>query len=179
MEQRNKKKDNESFEEGQGFDEVDRADSYPRAMPRKTTVPRPTFFHDSSPGGLERLESPGQDDSAYHTFPHHSSTYLSYSKSPSVTSSDRFPSEESLHSSSPFSSSSSKKNYSTYIRIALGDEKKVPHDWYSDFTHQTHQHKTAFSSPLANRSANSSSQFEYDSHIAHMRGKSSIKTLSY
>lgn len=156
-----RKRTTKSADEGHGRDEVDRAQSYPRVVTRKTV--KPIFYHDSSPGGFE-VESPGQDDSAYHTFPHHSS------QSFSSQSSDRFPSEESLRSSSPFGSSS-KKVHSTLIRIQMGDDKKVSHEWYSEFTNQSHQHKTAFSSPLANRSANSSSQFEYDSHIAHMRGK--------
>lgn len=172
MEHRNRKKEYKSYEETQGSDEVDQAElSFPRAPPRK--IVKPTFYHDSSPG-FERLESPGHDDSAYHTFHHHSSTSHSFSKSSSVASSDRFPSAESLRSSSPLAggASSCKKNHSTLIRIQLGDDKKVSHEWYSDFTNhnQSHQHKNAFSSPLANRSANSSSQFEYDSHIAHMRG---------
>lgn len=171
MDRSHKKKDNKSYDEGHGADEVDRAGSYPRALPRKLV--RPTFYHEASPGpsGSDRLESPGQDDSAYHTFPHHSSH--SFSKSSSAASSDRFPSEESLRSTSPYPppSSSSKKNHSTLIRIQLGDDKKVSHEWYSEFTHQSHHHNPAFSSPLANRSANSSTQFEYDSHIAHMRGK--------
>lgn len=174
MERPNRKRDNKKSDEGHGSDEVDRAESYPRALPRKSV--KPLFYHESSPGpssGFDRLESPGQDDSAYHTFPHHaSSTSRSFSKSSSAASSDRFPSEENLRSSSPFSnaSSSSKKVHSTLIRIQLGDDKKVSHEWYSEFTNQSHQHKQAFSSPLANRSANASSQFEYDSHIAHMRG---------
>lgn len=173
--QANRKRDNRRHGESQGSDEVDRADTYPRAAPRRQ-VNRPIFQHELSPaasstGGFERLESPGQDDSAYHTFPHTSSTsHHSFSKSSSVASSERFPSSDSLRSGSPFGSS--KKNHSTLIRIQLGDDKKVSHEWYSEFTQQSHQqHKTAFSSPLANRSANSSSQFEYDSHIAHMRGK--------
>lgn len=169
MEQKNKKKDNQcSDPRGQGSDEVDRAGSYPRALPRKSV--KTTYYHESSPGpsGLDRLESPG-DDSAYHTFPHHSFASHSYSKSSSMASSDRFPSEDSLRSSSPYGSAS-KKNHSTLIRIQLGDDKKA-HEWYSEFTHHPHQHLNAFDSPLANRSANSSSHFEYDSHIAHMRGK--------
>lgn len=166
MERANRKRDNKS-DEGHGSDEVDRAESYPRVVTRKSV--KPIFYHDSSPGtsgGYEVLESPGQDDSAYHTFPHHSS----FSKSSSAASSDRFPSEESLRSSSPYGSSS-KKVHSTLIRIQLGDEKKVSHEWYSEFQSQSHHHKPAFSSPLNNRSANSSSQFEFDSHIAQMRGK--------
>lgn len=175
MERPNRKRDNKNYDEGRGSDEVDKAETYPRAAPRKLV--RPVFYHESSPGpsGIDRLESPGQDDSAYHTFPHHgSSTSRSFSKSSSIASSDRFPSEENLRSSSPFSnaSTSSKKVHSTLIRIQLGDDKKVSHEWYSEFTNQSHQHKQAFSSPqfLLNRSANTSSQFEYDSHIAHMRG---------
>jgi hypothetical protein len=173
MERSNRKRDNKNSDEGRGSDEVDRAESYPRVLPRKS-VKTLSYQFESSPGGFERLESPGQDDSAYYTFPHHaSSTSRSFSKSSSAASSDRFPSEENLRSSSPFSnaSSSSKKVHSTLIRIQLGDEKKVSHEWYSEFTNQSHQHKQAYSSPLANRSANSSSQFEYDSHIAQMRGK--------
>jgi hypothetical protein len=182
MERPNRKRDNKS-DEGRGSDEVDRAESYPRAAPRKSV--KPIFYHESSPGpsGLDRLESPGQDDSAYYTFPHHaSSTSRSFSKSSSLASSDRFPSEENFRSSSPFSnaSTSSKKVHSTLIRIQLGDDKKVSHEWYSEFTNQSHQHKQAFSSPLANRAANTSSQFEYDSHIAQMRGNFSTlyKTAS-
>lgn len=120
--------------------------------------------------GIEILESPGgHEDSAYHTFPHSSSSPHSFSKSSSMTSSGRFPSEESFRPMSPASStgSASKKSHSTLIRIQLGDDKKVSHEWYSQFTH----HNQAFNSPLANRVANTSSQFEYDSHIAHMRGK--------
>lgn len=175
MERPNRKRDNKKSDEDHGSDEVDRAESYPRALPRKLV--KSVFYQELSPStssGFERLDSPGQDDSAYHTFPHHaSSTSRSFSKSSSVTSSsDRFPSEENLRSSSPFSnaSSSSKKVHSTLIRIQLGDDKKVSHEWYSEFTNQSHQHKQAFSSPLTNRSANACSQFEYDSHIAHMRG---------
>lgn len=174
MERTNRKRDDKNCDEGHGSDEVDRVESYPRVVTRRTV--KPIFYRDSSPAGpsssYEILESPGQDDSAYHTFPHHASTSQSFSKSSSVASSDRFPSEESLRSSSPYASaqSSSKKVHSTLIRIQLGDDKKVSHEWYSEFTHQSHQHKPAFSSPLANRSANSSSQFEYDSHIAQMRG---------
>jgi hypothetical protein len=152
----------------EGHDETDRAESYHRSVIRRTVR---QYFHDSSPGlsGIEILESPGRDDSAYHTFPHTSSSTHSFSKSSSVASSDRFPSEESLRSSSPVSS---KKVHTTLIRIQLGDDKKVSHEWYHDFTSQSH-HNQAFSSPLANRAANSSSHFEYDSHIAHMRGKTS------
>lgn len=174
MERSNRKGTNKQCDEGRGSDEVDRVETNPRFFTRKTV--KPILHHDSSPGptgGFERLDSPNQDDSAYHTFPHHSSTSQSISKSSSVASSDRFPSEESLRSPSPFSSapSTSKKVHSTLIRIQLGDDKKVSHEWYSEFTHQSHQHNPAFSSPLANRSANLSSQFEYDSHIAQMRGK--------
>lgn len=179
MEHKNRKRDSKSYDESQGSDEVDRAElSFPRAAPRK--VVKTTYYHDLSPG-FERLESPGNDDSDYHTYPHHSSTSHSFSKSSSVVSSDRFPSTESLRSSSPYlgGASSSKKTHSTLIRIQLGDDKKVSHEWYSDFTNQSlpHQHINAFSSPLANRSANSSSQFEYDSHIAQMRGNFSRKLL--
>lgn len=171
MEPTNRKR-NKNYDEGHGSDEVDRAESYPRALPRQSV--KPVFYHDSSPGStgaFERMESPGHDDSAYHTFPHHASSSRSFSKSSSVASSDRFPSEESLRSS-PYSHgpSSTRKVHQTLIRIQLGDDKKVPHEWYSEFTHQSQQHKQAFGSPLANRPANSSSQFEYDSHIAHMRG---------
>lgn len=173
MERTNRKRDNKQCDEGHGSDELDRAETYPRAAPRKTV--KPIFYHGSSPapsGGFERLDSPGQDDSAYHTYTHQTSTSQSFSKSSSVASSDRFPSEESLRSPSPYSSvpSSSKKVHSTLIRIHLGDDKKVSHEWYSEFTHQSHQHKAAFSSPLNTRSANSSSHYEYDSHIAQMRG---------
>lgn len=173
MDHKHKKGDNKSFDGAQGSDEVDRSDlSFPRAAPRN--ISKQIYYHSPS-SGLERLESPCHDDSAYHTFPHHSSTSQSFSKSSSVASSDRFPSAESLRSTSPFSGrvTSSKKNHSTLIRIQLGDDKKVSHEWYSEFTShsQPHQHLNAFSSPLANRSANSSSQFEYDSHIAQMRGK--------
>ena len=169
MEHRNRKKDNANSDETRDLDEVDRAElRFPRAAPRK--IVNPSFYHDSN-SGFERLESPGHDDSAYQTYPL-TSTSQSFSKSSSGASSDRFPSAESLRSSSPFSSgpSSSKKTHSTLIRIQLGDDKKVSHEWYSEFTNQSHQHKNALSSPLANRSANSSSQFEYDSHIAQMRG---------
>ena len=173
MERPNRKRDNKNYEEGHGSDEVDKADTFPRAAPRKLV--KPVFYHESSPGpsGFDRLESPGQDDSAYHTFPHHASTSSrSFSKSSSIASSDRFPSEENLRSSSPFSnaSTSSKKVHSTLIRIQLGDDKKLSHEWYSEFTNQSHQQKQAYNSPLANRAANTSSQFEYDSHIAQMRG---------
>lgn len=123
---------------------------------------------------FEVLKSPSgiEGDSAYHTF-HHSS--LSKSTSIASSSSGRFPSEESLRSCSPASinnssSNSNKKTHSTLIRIQLGDDKKISHEWYSQFTSQSH-HNQAFNSPLAKRAANSSSQFEYDSHIAHMRGK--------
>lgn len=171
MEQRNKRKDDQNLSEGHGSDEVDRAESHPRAAPRSSVK---TFhFDDSSPSqssGYDRLGSPSQ----FHAFPHHSAT--SQFRSSSVASSDRFPSTDSLRSGSPFSCgpSSSKKVHSTLIRIQLGDDKKVSHEWYSEFASQSHhshqQHKATFGSPLANRSANSSSQFEYDSHIAHMRG---------
>ena len=149
----------------EGHDDKDCTDSSHRTW---RTVKQP--HHDVSQGiaGIEILESPsGIDDSAYHTFSH-----SSFSKSTSAASSDRFPSEESLRSGSPSysSSSSSKKNHSTLIRIQLGDDKKISHEWYSQFTSQSH-HNQAFNSPLANRVTNSSSQFEYDSHIAHMRGK--------
>lgn len=158
MEQTNKS--DKQMSEGQ--DEVDR--SYQRRTVRQ-------FYHESSPGfsGIEILESPARDDSAYHTFPHTSSSH-SFSKSSSYASSDRFPSEESLRSSSPMSlPSSSKKVHSTLIRIQLGDDKKVSHEWYSEFTNQSH-HNQAFNSPLVNRAAKSSSHFEYDTHIAQMRG---------
>lgn len=174
MERPNRKRNNKNYDDSQGSDEVDRADVYPRPVPRKSV--KPLFYYDSSPGAtgdFERLESPGQDDSAYYTFPHHaSSTSRSFSKSSSAASSDRFPSEENIRPSSSLSnaSSSSKKVHSTLIRIQLGDDKKVSHEWYSEFTNQSHQHKQAFNSPLANRSANASSQFEYDTHIAQMRG---------
>lgn len=147
----------------EGHDEVDRAENIQRTTRRAVrhdTCPLPGF------SGIEIYESPGHDDSAYHTFPHSSSQ--SFSKSSSVTSCDRFPSEESLRSME--SPHSSKKVHSTLIRIQLGDDKKVSHEWYSEFTNQAIHHQ-AYSSPLANRSANTSSQFEYDSHIAHMRGK--------
>lgn len=175
MDRSNRKKDKRQCDEGHGADEVDRAETYPRVSTRKAM--KSFYYHDSSPSassGLERLDSPVQDDSAYHTFPHQTSTSQSFSKSTSAASSDRFPSEESFRSPSPFlnAPASSKKVHSTLIRIQLGDDKKVSHEWYSEFTHQSHQHNPAFSSPLNNRSANSSSQFEYDSHIAQMRGKS-------
>lgn len=157
MERTNKK--DQHFE---GHDEVDRAESYQRGLSRR--VAKQTFG-DPNVTGLEFLESPGLDDSAYHTFPH------TYSHS-SIASSDRFPSEESFRSSSPLSQSSSgKRTHSTLVRIQLGDDKKISHEWYSEFTKKQTPHNQAFSSPLANRAANSSSQFEYDSHIAHMRGK--------
>lgn len=170
MDQRKRKKDDEHLGEGHGSDEVDRAESRPRAAPRQSVK---TFhFEDSSPSqssGYDRLGSPSQ----FNAYPHHSSS--SQFKSSSVASSDRFPSTDSLRSGSPFSSgpSSSKKVHSTLIRIQLGDDKKVSHEWYSDFASKSHQpfsSQATFSSPLANRSANSSSQFEYDSHIAQMRG---------
>lgn len=149
----------------EGHDEVDRAENVQRTRRavRADTCPLPGF------SGIEIYESPGHEDSAYHTFPHSSSQ--SFSKSSSVTSGDRFPSEESLRSMSPSGlPHSSKKVHSTLIRIQLGDDKKVSHEWYSEFTNQAIHHQ-AFSSPLAKRSANTSSQFEYDSHIAQMRGK--------
>lgn len=145
----------------EGHDEVDRAEitQRTRRAVRHETCPLPGH------SGIEIFESP--DDSAYHTFPH---STQSFSKSSSVTSCDRFPSEESIRSMSPSGlPHSSKKVHSTLIRIQLGDDKKVSHEWYSEFTNQAIHHQ-AFSSPLANRSANTSSHFEYDSHIAHMRG---------
>lgn len=151
------------YSEGQ-HDDKDCTDSSQRI---RRPVRQP--HHDVSHGidGIEILESPGIDDSAYHTF-----SQSSFSKSTSAASSDRFPSEESLRSGSlsySSTSSSNKKNHSTLIRIQLGDDKKISHEWYSQFTSQSH-HNQAFNSPLANRVTNSSSQFEYDSHIAHMRG---------
>lgn len=172
MERTNKK--DQQFE---GHDEVDRVESYQRVSTRRVTR---QVFSDPNVSGIEILESPGRDDSAYHTFPHTHSH--SFSKSSSIASSDRFPSEESFRSSSPLSqaSSSGRKVHSTLIRIQLGDDKKVSHEWYSEFTKsQTHHHNQAFSSPLTNRAANSSSQFEYDTHIAHMRGKYFLDTFFY
>lgn len=163
MERTNKK--DQDFE---GHDEVDRAESYQRVSSRRVTK---KIYSDPNISGIEILESPGPDDSDYHTFPHSYSHSFSKSSSTSIASSDRFPSEESFRSSSPHNQTSSgKKVHSTLIRIHLGDDKKVSHEWYSDFTNKSH-HNQAFSSPLVNRSANSSSQFEYDTHIAQMRGK--------
>lgn len=152
----------------EGHDEVDRAENIQR-----TVTSRRAVRHDTCPlpgySGIGVYESPGHDDSAYQTF--HYSSSQSFSKSSSATSCDRFPSEESIRSKSPSGlPHSSKKVHSTLIRIQLGEDKKVSHEWYSEFTNQS-IHQQAFSSPLANRSANTSSQFEYDSHIAHMRGK--------
>ena len=144
----------------EGHDEVDQvAKNIQRTVTtsrRTTSRPVPGF------SGIEVYESPGNEDSAYHTFPHSSSQ--SFSKSSSVTSCD-----ESIRSISPHSS---KKVHTTLIRIQLGDDKKVSHEWYSEFTNKAiHQQQASFGSPLTKRAANTSSQFEYDSHIAHMRGK--------
>lgn len=171
MDNKIKKHKSRTFEESHGSDENDFAQNESRT----TKTIKPFYYHELSPSpsdGFERLESPEQDDSAYHTLHHNFPTSQSFQKSSSDASSNPFPSEESLHSSSPLSSRSShsKKVHSTLIRIQLGDDKKLSHDWYSEFTNQSYQHKNAFSSPLANRSGSSSSPFEYDSHIAHMRG---------
>lgn len=173
MERKHKKQENKVYDDVYGSDDVDHTKVNPQDASRKPT--KPFYYHELSPSlsdGFERLESPEQDDSAYHTLHHNFSTSHSFHKSSSDASSNPFPSQESLRSSSPLSSgaSHSKKVHSTLIRIQLGDDKKLSHDWYSEFTSQSSQHKNAFSSPLANRSVNSSSLLEYDSHIAHMRG---------
>lgn len=176
MERKNKR----HFGDEIASDEADNARMNPQDATKKPA--KPFYYHELSPSlsdGFERLESPEQDDSAYHTLHHQFSTSQAFHKSSSDASSNPFPSQESLRSSSPMSSgaSSSKKVHSTLIRIQLSDDKKVSHDWYSEFTSQSHQHKNqsfqhknAYSSPLAKGSVNSSSPFEYDSHIAHMRG---------
>lgn len=162
MEHKHTKRDNTFFKQ----DEVDEVEYKNRVSTYKSVK---AFCHECSPGPsgrFERLESPEQDDSAYHTLTQRTSSSHSFSKSSSATSSDRFPSEESLVSSSLYKNvpSSSKKVHSTLIRIQLGDEKKVSHEWYSEFTHQSQLHKPAYSSPLANR------YVEYDSRIAQMKG---------
>lgn len=177
-------------------DEVDNAAvaAYPKPAPRRQlfTSSIHHFPHETSPcsstwseatGGIERIESsPDKDDSAYHTFHHHhhhshhhghNVSSVSISKSSSIASSDRFPSEESLRSSSPYLSS--KPVHSHLIRIQLGGDK-VSHEWYSEFQNQSHNHRAfsnspRLSSPLSNRSNLSGSDVEYDSHIAQKRGK--------
>lgn len=164
-------------------DEVDNATNFPKPAPRRKlfTSTIYNYPHESSPcssswSGIDRTEaSPDKDDSAYHTYHHHHGRPTS-SASFSAASSDRFPSSDSLRSSSPFLTS--KPVHSHLIRIQLGgDEKKVStHEWYSEFQNQSHHHRAyanspIVSSPLSNRSANtSSSEIEYDSHIALKRG---------
>lgn len=157
-------KNNNEHNEGQS-DETDHSESYHTLQ--KTQF---SFSRESSVGfsrsEILHEESPVRDDSAYHTYPHTSTHSIPKSSS---NSSSRFSSEESL----PMSS---KKNHQTLIRIQLGgDDKKVSHEWYSEFTSQSHHSQTNqcdfLNSPLVNRVAKSNSQFEYDSHIMHMRGK--------
>lgn len=105
-------------------------------------------------------------------FSHHVSVSSSFPRSSSYSS--NFDSTENSRSSSIMSGgTSSSKNHCFSHRNAFGDEKRVSHEWYSEFTvnYKSHKHKNAFSSSLNNRSPNSAcSQLEYDSHIAHMRG---------
>lgn len=187
MEQRNRK---EKFEEtpnnntrnksreNVNVDEVDFVETnFQKTVIKKTT--KQLQFHELSPFTMSRQESPSQEDSAYQTYPHSYATKShSISNSSSFASSDRFPSEESLRSSAQTfyttseSPSTTKKPHSTLIRIQLsGDDnnKKVSHEWYNKFTSQAHHNQASFS-PLTNRAANTSSKFEFDSHIAHMRG---------
>jgi hypothetical protein len=120
---------------------------------------------------IEIVESSRYDDSVYTSLPQSAS----FSKTSSIFSSNsRFSSEESLRSSSSHSShyAGSKKVHSTLVKIRLGENKKISHDWYSDFTNQSqHMQASSSNSPLKIRVANASSQFEYDTHIAQMRGK--------
>jgi hypothetical protein len=175
-------------------DEVDNSSNFnfPKPAPRRKLFTSSIYNyppHELSPcsstwSGIDRMEtSPDKDDSAYHTYHHHHhhhshgphTSSTTFSKSSSAASSDHFPSSESLRSSSPFQTS--KPVHSHLIRIQLGgDDKKLSHEWYSEFQNQTHHHRAfanspIVSSPLSNRSANtSSSEIEYDSHIALKRG---------
>ena len=185
MEQRNRKEkfveipENTSKKCHDNVDNLDEVDivetNFQKTVIRKST--KQLQFHELNPYTLSRQESPSQEDSAYQTYPHSYATKShSISNSSSFASSDRFPSEESLRSSNQTfyttseSPSTSKKPHSTLIRIQLsGDDKKVSHEWYNKFTSQTHHNPASFS-PLTNRAANTSSKFEFDSHIAHMRG---------
>lgn len=181
-------------------DEVDNvsaaAAAYPKPAPRRKLFASSSSIHNFPPrdemspcssSGIDRIESsPDKDDSAYHTFHHHHHHHhshhhgpnvssISISKSSSIASSDRFPSEESLRSSSPYLSS--KPVHSHLIRIQLGGDSRVSqHEWYSEFQNQSHNQRAfsnspRLSSPLSNRSNLSGSDVEYDSHIAQKRGK--------
>lgn len=186
MEQRNRKEKfmeipentTKKSHENVNVDEVDFVETnFQKTVIKKTT--KQLQFHELSPFTMSRQESPSQEDSAYQTYPHSYATKShSISNSSSFASSDRFPSEESLRSSAQTfyttseSPSTSKKPHSTLIRIQLsGDDnnKKVSHEWYNKFTSQAHHNQASYS-PLTNRAANTSSKFEFDSHIAHMRG---------
>lgn len=159
------------------IDEVDRVQNYQKIVIKKSV--KQVSYHDLnksfssgtvSSGGSAREQSP-LSDSAYQTFPASFTTTCgtsssqadTLSHSSSFASCDQFPSDENLFATTPTSS----KKYSTRINIQLHgkDAAEKPHEWYNQYTtHAFHQ------SPLSNRSLNSSSKFEFDYHIAQMRG---------
>lgn len=158
------------------IDEVDRVQNYQKIVIKKSV--KQVKYHDLNKSGSSGTVSSGNgreqsplSDSAYHTFPVSFSTTCgttssqadSLSHSSSFASSEQFPSEENLFSTTPTSS----KKYSTRINIQFHgkDAAEKPHEWYNQYTSQAfHQ------SPLTNRSLSTNSKFEFDSHIAQIRG---------
>jgi hypothetical protein len=164
-------------------DEVDRAQNYQKIVIKKSV--KQYSYHDlnksESGGSLSagtasngREQSP-LSDSAYQTFPVSISTTAgpssqsdTLSHSSSFASCEHLPSEENIFSTSTPTTS---KQYSTRINILLHgnkDSAEKTHEWYNQYTSQAfHQ------SPLTSRSHNTSSKFEFDTHIAQIRGKKS------
>lgn len=135
------------------IDELDRVQNYQKIVLRKSVKQFTAHeLHKSTIHSIESTPSPTQEDSAYHT-------RSSISKSSSMHSSDRFPSEECLSYASP----STSKNFTSKVH------QDKPHEWYNQYTTQAFQHL----SPLASRNNTSISysRNEFDTHIAQMRGK--------
>lgn len=167
-------------------DEVDRAQNYQKIVIKKSV--KQYSYHDlnksDSSGSLSvgtpnngREQSP-LSDSAYQTFPVSVTTTAgpssqsdTLSHSSSFASCEHLPSEENIFLTSTPTSS---KQYSTRINILLHgkDSAEKTHEWYNQYTSQAfHQ------SPLTSRSLNTSSKFEFDTHIAQIRGNTILFSL--
>ena len=142
-----------TFESEQGpIDELDRVQNYQKIVMKKSVKQFTAHeLYKTTIHSVESTPSPSREDSAYYT-------RSSMSKSSSMHSNDRFPSEECLSFTSP----STSKIHTSKVH------QDKPHEWYNQYTTQAFQHL----SPLASRTNTSISysRNEFDTHIAQMRG---------